>query len=94
LIVIYNADFDLRLMQQSHASYRLPWKDSFKSMCLMKLYAEFRGEWDPRRMGYRYHSLDTARKHCNLTGFNSHRATDDTRLTRELLHYIANQADA
>ena len=49
LVVIYNEEFDLRMMQQSHARYRLPWKDKFNTFDLLKLYAEFRGEWDSQR---------------------------------------------
>ena len=30
--------------------------------CIMKLYARFNGEWDPRRGGYRNISLDLAGK--------------------------------
>jgi DNA polymerase-3 subunit epsilon len=89
LIVIYNAEFDLRMMAQSHARYRLPWKERLKIFDLLKLYAEYRGEWDPRRQSYRYHSLDVAGKQCGIVLPNAHRATADTLLTRALLHYIA-----
>ena len=89
MIVIYNEDFDLRMMQQSHARYRLPWKEKFTSFDLLKLYAEYRGEWDGARRSYRYHSLDSAGKHCQISLPNAHRATADTLLTRAVLHYIA-----
>ncbi len=89
LIVFYNQDFDLRMMQQSHARYNLPWKDKFNTYDLLKLYAEFRGEWDGVRRSYRYHSLEDAGKQCNISLPNAHRATADTLLTRALLLYIA-----
>ncbi|NLG99843.1 MAG: 3'-5' exonuclease [Chloroflexi bacterium] len=89
LVVIYNEEFDLRMMQQSHARYRLPWKDRFNTFDLMKLYAEFRGEWDSYRRAYRYHSLANAGRQCNISLPNAHRSTADTLLTRALLHYIA-----
>lgn len=89
LIVIYNAEYDIRLMQQSHGRYRLPWKDTFQTVDLLKLYAEYRGEWDPYRRGYRFHSLDSAGKQCQISLPNAHRATADTLLSRALLHYIA-----
>ena len=44
VVATYNADFDLRMMQQSHARYRLPWKETFNMFCVMKLFAEYRGE--------------------------------------------------
>lgn len=92
LVVIYNEEFDLRLMQQSHARYRLPWKDKFTTFDLQKLYAEFRGEWDPRRRSYRLHSLKNAGISCGIHLPNAHRSTADTLLTRALLHHIADSA--
>lgn len=92
LIVIYNAEFDLRMMQQSHALYRLPWRENLNSLCAMKLYAQYRGEWDPSRRAYRNYKLDEARVHCGLQLPNSHRALADAQLARALFHFIAEQA--
>ncbi len=89
LIVMYNDEFDLRMMQQSYTLYNLPWKDKLTTFDLLKLYAQFRGIWDPKRRGYRYHSLANAGMHCGIDLPNAHRATADTLLTRALLHYIA-----
>lgn len=89
LVVLYNEEFDLRMMQQSHAAYGLPWKDRFNTFDLLKLYAQFRGDWDPRRRAYRFHSLADAGRQCNIKLPNAHRATADTLLTRALLHHIA-----
>ena len=89
LVVFYNEDFDIRMMQQSHARYRLPWKEKLNTFDLLKLYAEYRGEWDPRRRSYRYHSLANAGRQCNITLPNAHRTTADTLLTRALLHFLA-----
>lgn len=89
LIVFYNEEFDMRMMQQSHARYRLPWKEKFNTFDLLKLYAEYRGEWDSYRRSYRYHSLANAGRQCKIDLPNAHRTTADTLLTRALLHYIA-----
>ena len=89
-VVIYNVEFDLRLMQQSHARYRLPWNSKIDSVDLMKIYAQFRGDWDMNRRAYRYHSLANAGQQCQISLPNAHRATADTLLTRAVLHYIAN----
>ncbi len=89
LIVFYNEEFDMRMMQQSHGRYNLPWKEKFTTFDLLKLYAEYRGEWDSQRRSYKYHSLDAAGKHSKIILPNAHRATADTLLTRALLHYIA-----
>ena len=89
LIVIYNESFDMRMMQQSHARYNLQWKEKFNTFDLLKLYAEFHGEWDSYRRSYRYISLENAGKHCQISLPNAHRSTADTLLTRAVLHFIA-----
>ncbi len=90
-IVAYNSDFDYRLMMQSHARYRLPWKDNLTFFDLLKLYSQFRGDWDSVRRSWRYFSLEQAGRSANISLPNAHRSTADTLLTRELLHYIASQ---
>jgi DNA polymerase III subunit epsilon len=90
-IVAYNSDYDHRLMQQSHARYQQPWRDRLSFFDLLKLYAQFRGEWDSNRRSWRYFSLDQAGKSSNIALPNAHRATADTLLTRALLHYIAGE---
>jgi DNA polymerase-3 subunit epsilon len=92
VIIAYNSDFDYRMLQQSHARYRQPWKDNLRFFDLLKLYAKFRGEWDPSRRSYRYFSLDAAGKHSGIALPNAHRSTADTLLTRALLHFIAEMA--
>jgi DNA polymerase III subunit epsilon len=90
LVGIYNREFDLRLMKQTHQRHWLAWRlkeDNF--FCIMRLYAMYRGEWDYRRNDYRMHSLKSAGQASRIPLLNSHRATDDARLARALLHYIA-----
>ena len=93
VIGIYNADFDLRMMRQSHQMNWLRWSDpqGAEFFCIMKLYAQFWGQWNPRYGNYRWQSLDQARDQCKIPLLNSHRAKDDTLLTRALLEYMANQ---
>ena len=90
LVGIYNRDFDLRLMKQSHQRYWMPWRVQEENFfCIMKLYARFRGEWDRRKGDYRWHSLEAAGRQSRIPLPNTHRASDDARLARELLHYMA-----
>ena len=90
-IAIYNADYDLRLMKQSHLAHGLFWSPAISSFCIMKLYAQFRGEWNSRAGNYRWHSLDDARGQCGLDLPNAHRAHADTLLARAVLHFVAAQ---
>lgn len=88
---IYNLDFDRRMMMQSHQRNAMPWKRlDTKFFCVMKLYAQFYGQWNNRRGSYRWQSLDNARWQCRLDIPNRHRAKEDTLLTREVLLHMAN----
>jgi DNA polymerase-3 subunit epsilon len=89
-VAIYNADFDLRMMKQSHRIAMLPWR-MFRAnlFCVMKLYAQFYGDWDSYRGKYRFIGLEQAGRQSKISLPNTHRARDDAALTRALLHYIA-----
>ena len=89
VIVAYNTEFDLRMMQQSHDRYRLPWRESLHSYDLLKLYAQFRGVWDPARKSWKFYTLEEAGTASAISLPNAHRALADTLLARELLLYIA-----
>jgi DNA polymerase-3 subunit epsilon len=89
-IAIYNADFDVRLIQQTHSIHRqagvyLP----PNYFCVMRLYAQFKGDWNYSRRSYQWHSLENAGRHCRIPLPNTHRARDDAALARAVLHYIA-----
>jgi DNA polymerase III subunit epsilon len=93
-IGIYNADFDLRMMQQAHTSMGMRWQlDSAVPFCIMKLYAKFYGEINPYRGSFRWQSLEKARKQLGLSLPNSHRSLDDTLLTREVLLRIGKRPE-
>ncbi len=92
VVGIYNADFDIRLMEQSHQISQLIWQPPYADQfCIMKLYAQFYGEWNPSTRSYRWQKLDAARGQCNINIPNTHRAKDDTLLARAILHYMAEQ---
>jgi DNA polymerase-3 subunit epsilon len=90
---VYNADFDLRILQQTHAKFKMRWHlpEGTSFFCVMKLYAQYKGEWNARTGGYRWHSLEDAGRQCNISLPNAHRAVADTLLTRALLHHMAGQ---
>jgi DNA polymerase-3 subunit epsilon len=88
---IYNSDFDVRMMRQSHQKYWMEWRFPEQNFfCIMKLYAQFFGKWDSRRGSYIWQSLDQAGKQCGIPLQNSHRAKDDAHLARALLLQMAN----
>jgi DNA polymerase III subunit epsilon len=84
-IGIYNADFDLKMMRQSHYRYGLIWEfPRNRIFDVMKLYAEYTGQ-------QRWVSLETAGRQCGISLPNSHRALDDTFLLREVFRFIASR---
>jgi DNA polymerase-3 subunit epsilon len=89
-IGVYNVEFDLRLIKQSHnrswMTSALPDANFFD---IMKLYARFFGDWDPYHKSFRYQSLEIAGRQCGIRLPNAHRAVDDCLLTRALLHFMA-----
>ena len=93
-IGIYNADFDLKMIRQTLSNYRMRWPtlESFSSFCIMKLYAQYKGEWNSMRRDYRWHSLEDAGRQCHIPLPNTHRAKDDSLLARALLHYMASDS--
>jgi DNA polymerase-3 subunit epsilon len=91
-IAIYNAEFDLRMMRSAHRRAGLAWTlPSDRFVCLMELYAEFRGDWNPIRRSYRWHSLEAAAQQCALPLANRHRAAQDAALARQLLEHMAGE---
>lgn len=89
-IVIYNVEFDVRLMRQSHRLHGMRWDVADGRFdCIMHLYAQYYGEWDRRRAAYRWHKLEAAARRSGILLRNTHRAGDDALLTRALLHHMA-----
>ena len=87
---VYNSEFDLRMLKQSHQRSWINWTLSEANFfCIMKLYARFNGEWDRRHGNYRYYSLEAAGRWAHIPLPNSHRAVDDARLARALLIYMS-----
>jgi len=80
-VVIYNADFDTRIMRQCNARYRLP-DPQADWHCAMRHYAAYAGIIHQRYGGYRWHKLGDAAARFGHTGQLQHRALSDTLLCR------------
>lgn len=82
MVGIYNTEFDLRMMQQSHRAIGMPWRNpGFQAFDIMKLFSEFAGY-------QRWLRLEQAGKLCRINLPNSHRALDDTLLARAVFDYM------
>lgn len=90
-IAAYNAPFDVRMMQQSHAAYKFPWRENFKVVDVLPLYSDYRGVWNPARGSMKYFKLEEAGASFQIALPNAHRSTADSLLTRAVLHAMAGQ---
>lgn len=88
-IAAYNAPFDLRMMEQSHSRYKIPWRENLKFVDVLPLFSDFRGIWNPVRGSMRYFKLEEAGQFFDISLPNAHRSTADSLLTRAVLHCIA-----
>jgi DNA polymerase III epsilon subunit-like protein len=84
-IGIYNADFDLRMVKQSHLCHAIAWDFPVQRVFdVMKIYSEYQGN-------SRWVSLDVAGRQSGISLPNSHRARADTDLLRMLFLHLASR---
>ena len=84
-ILIYNADFDIRLMQQSAVLHGCA-RAEYRAGCMMKLYSQWyavRHHETPRR-----HRLVQAAADCGVRVTNAHRALADCLTTLGVFRYM------
>ncbi len=92
---IYNADFDVRMIRQSNRLAGLAGQQAgVTAFCLMKLYAEYYGDWNASRASFRWQSLEAAGRQCAIALPNAHRAQADALLARAVLLHMAAQLES
>jgi DNA polymerase-3 subunit epsilon len=80
----YNADFDLRMFQQTHLANGLRWNNpSISFFCVMKMYGDYAGL-------LKWARLEDAGRQLGISLPNSHRAIDDTLLARQVFLSMVN----
>jgi DNA polymerase-3 subunit epsilon len=90
-VAAYNTPFDLRMMQQSHSRYNLPWRESLKSVDVLTIFSEFRGVYDPMHRSMKLFRLEEAGAFFKIPLMNTHRSEADALLVRAVLHSIAGE---
>jgi DNA polymerase III epsilon subunit-like protein len=86
-VVIYSAGFDVPFV---------PGLDQWAAeiRCAMLAFAEFAGEWNEDRAGYRWHRLAVAARHvCFEWPGDAHRATADAQACRAVWRYLTEPAE-
>lgn len=91
MVIVYNAKFDLRLLNQTAAKYegfsRL--SNICDARCAMVLFSEYYGKWNDQSGAWRWQSLATATNFFELDQADAHRALGDARMTWEVVRHIA-----
>jgi len=92
VVVIYNAEYDMRLLSQSSRSLGMDtnWRDQAQRwVCAMLAYAEHRGEPGRRYGEFKWHRLEVAAGYEGIDVGRSHTALDDCRTTLALVRKLA-----
>lgn len=88
-VVIYNSDFDVRIIKQTSEKYDLA-VPQIKSVCAMAMYSYFWGEWDYRRDKWHWQKLSDAAKQQGVTiEGKAHRALADCLMTLGVVEAVA-----
>lgn len=93
-IVVYNKEYDHRLLLQTMASHELRPPDLSRMDCAMLAYAEHRGDWNSYYGNYRWHALGNAAKQMGVKVVGAHRAKADCLMTLGVIKAIAEQRNA
>lgn len=100
-VVIYNHEFDVRVIGQTARRYGLPAPQGFDLAldgsavhCAMQAYAEFRGEWSAEKGQYRWQKLSAAAAQQGVTVTNAHRALGDCLMTLGVVRAMASTENA
>jgi len=97
-IVVYNAEYDLRMIYRSHqlsGAQTNGWRTIANWHCAMEMYAQFYGDWSDYHQSYRWQKLTVA---CAQQGIDdpvapAHSALGDCLRTLALVKVMAGAAD-
>lgn len=90
VVLIYNADFDNRLIEQSAKLYNLEFRaKDYVSYCLMKDFACFYGDFSSYHQSYTWQSLSSAANYCGVNIHGEHRAKFDCLTTLGVFNYMS-----
>lgn len=83
VVGVYNVEFDLKLMQQSHRASGMTWKlPAAQFFDIMKMYADFAGY-------NKWQKLEVAARQCGIIPTGLHRAYQDAMLARAVFLHVA-----
>ncbi len=83
-VVIYNAAYDVAVLENTHRRYGLP-MPSFEPWCAMEWFARLNGQWDPQRGAFVWQSLQKAAAYFGVRVESAHDALADCMTTWSIL---------
>lgn len=83
IVVVYNADFDRRLVGQMNSRFALSMPDG-DWQCAMLQYAQYAAQWHERFGNFRWHKLDVAAARFGMAA-GGHRALADALACRAVV---------
>jgi len=90
VILIYNADYDTRLLNQSCRLRGLGTPILSSQLdCVMLAYGKFFGEWDDYHGNYRWQKLTQAARHFGIKTDGAHGAVQDALMTLRVVEAMA-----
>lgn len=99
-VIIYNADYDLRLLIQSEKAcdpFALSDWSTISRVCAMNAYAEHVGDWNEYHDNYKWHKLTDAARTIGYQlpeGMKPHGALADCLMTLAVCRYLVKVDDA
>lgn len=86
-VVIYNAEFDLKIIHRANHHYGIPLQVS--AVCAMRQYAEYNGDWDNYHHDYRFVKLVDAARQMGVDVIGAHSAVGDALMTLAVIKALA-----
>lgn len=80
-LIIYNAAYDMRILNQSDPSMFDWWDVPASVWCAMEAFSPIYGEWNSYHGNYRWQRLSTAAQYYGVPVENAHDALGDCRMT-------------
>lgn len=90
LVLIYNSEFDIRLIQQSAAKHGIEFNaGQYSTGCIMRLYAKYWNDYSSYHDSYTWQSLVSAAAQCDIeTKGQAHRARTDCLTTLSVFKHM------
>lgn len=89
LWLVYNADFDVSMLNAAFAAHEIVPPVPLAVVCVMRLYAQYAGDYDRARETFKVRTLSEAASTFGVNTRNAHRAISDVIIITQLLRAMS-----